>query len=123
MVTRVSDEFADQRGGASEHFVTIAGVVRSTGIKPGHETRSAGRADGALAVGVSEGRARLDQGIDCRRLDMRVTQSADRVEALLIGTIPKNIGAACWHEIKDESRVLSLGSRSGVGWFRVFPRP
>ena len=91
IVTRVGECTRHQLWPIRKVFETVAVNVHGAGIHTGEETSAARRADRALAIGVREGRARSDQAVDIRCRHVFVSQSGDRVVALLVGANPKNI--------------------------------
>ena len=80
-----------------EIFETIAVDVHGASIHTGEKTGATRRADRALTIGMGEGRTRGDQAIDIGCRHMFVSQSGDRIVALLIGANSENI----WRHIQD----------------------
>ena len=77
--------------------VAVARVVHPAGIHTGQKAGAAGRADGALTEGVSKGRARGHEAVEVGRADVRIAERADRIEALLVGAVPQNVGPLVCH--------------------------
>ena len=50
------------------------------------------RTDGVLTVGMGERRPRLHQPVDIGRTDVRIVQRPNRIEALLVGADPEDVG-------------------------------
>ena len=75
--------------------VAVAIDAQSTGVNPCQETRSARRADGRLAIGMGKGDGGIHEPVQYRRMDMRVAEPTDGVEALLVRAIPEDIRALC----------------------------
>lgn len=109
-------------------------LLSADGVKACHETRTARRADRALAVGVSERDSLAYETIDGGSLDMRIAEGADGIKSLQIGAVPEDVGARhnflgtgfcrqgrlmiCCHE---GSVAISLyySSISSSDWFHV----
>ena len=69
VVAGIRQQLADERGALAPDGVAIAGAVHRGGIAPGQKAGAAGRADRALAKGVVEGRAFMDESVDVGRAD------------------------------------------------------
>jgi hypothetical protein len=93
VVAGLGDQLASERRVAFEGFVPITRVVRAGRVKAGHKARPAWGANRALAISVCKSSSAFDEGINGRGADMRIAECSDGVEALLIGTVPENIGA------------------------------
>ena len=92
VVPGLGDQLRDHGRMIGKRFIPVASVVNTRRIHPRHEARTTRSADRALAIGMCEGNALGDQAIDRGRDDMRVTERPDRVEPLLIGTVPEDVG-------------------------------
>jgi hypothetical protein len=65
--------------------------VNSAGIFAGEKAGAAGRANGALAIGVGKGHPVFYQPVDVGCANVFIAQSAQGVKTLLISANPKNI--------------------------------
>ena len=91
VVTRIGECARHQLWSLRKVFETVAVNMHRAGIHTGEETGAARRANRALTIGVGEGRTRGDQAIDIGRRHTFVSQSGDRIVALLVGANPENI--------------------------------
>ena len=80
---------------AGKMAVAVAIHAQSTGVNARQKTRSARRANRRLAISMGKGDGRIHEPVQYRRMDMRVAEPADGVEALLVRAIPKDIRALC----------------------------
>ncbi len=96
-VAGIGHEPRHQRDVRREVGIAVAVHVHGARVHAGEEGGPRRRADRRLAIGVGEGRAALHQRIDRRRRDMRVAERADRVEALLVGAEPEDVGSILAH--------------------------
>ena len=94
VVAGVCERLGDQGRRVVPGLVPVHAAVHRGRIHAGQEACPAGSADRRLAVGVLERDAARDQTVDVRRADVPVSERADRVPALLVGTDPKDVGAA-----------------------------
>ena len=106
LVPAVGDQLRNERRRfRRKRVVPVPGIVNPTGIHAGHKARAAGRADRALAIRMSKRDTLAHNRINRRRANEVVAESSDRVEALLVGAVPENVGA---------SHVRTEGERQGT---------
>ena len=101
VVAGVGQRAGDQSLGRlrRNHRVAIARIADPAGIHAGEEAGAAGRADGALAVGVRERHGLPHEAVEIRRANVRIPQRADGVEPLLVGAVPEDVGAVGGHGV------------------------
>ena len=91
VVTGVGNQFRNQRRVIGPVTISIAAIGHAGGIHTRHKARSAGRANGALAIGVSKRDTVFHQPVKSRSVNVWVAESPDRVKTLLVGAIPQNV--------------------------------
>ena len=111
-IARIGDQLRYEGSILRKRVVSIARIACATWVEPGHNTGSARGANRALAIRVGKTHAGMNEAIQRRRSDMRVSQRADGIKALLIGAVPKDIGSfhgdrrAGWRFSGSKNQVL-----------------
>ena len=93
IIAGIRNQFADHGSLLRKAFVSVAGVMNAAWIESAHKACPAGRADGTLAISVGEGRSLAHKRIQNRGPYVWVSQGSDRIEALLVGAVPKYVRA------------------------------
>ena len=101
IVACVSQQTSDEIRGDFGVYpaVTVAGIVDATRIHARQKTRTTGRANGALTIRVGERCAFFYKRINVGRMNIWIAERGDRIEPLLIGAVPKNVGALLGHHV------------------------
>ena len=99
VITRVSDQFADELRLVWKRFVAVARVMDSGRVHTAHETSSTWRANRTLAIRVRERNTFFDEPVDTQALqcgrDMQITLSTNGLVVLLLGLYPAALMSLC----------------------------
>lgn len=88
IVSRIGNELTNDGRPVRKAFVSIAGVMNTAWVESTHKTGPAGSTDGALAICMGKGGSFGYQFVNHRSSYKRITKCTDRVEPLLVGTVP-----------------------------------
>ena len=89
-IARIPEDLRDEDFLGGDRLPVLPAPGRPR-VAPGQEGCPAGRADGALDVGLRQGRAIPCEGIDRGGSDEPVAEGRDRVVALLVGAEPEDV--------------------------------
>jgi len=91
IVSRIGNELTNDGRPVREAFVSIAGVMNTAWVESAHKTCPTGSTDGALTVCMSKGGSFGYQLVNDRGANEAISQGANGVKSLLVGTVPKDI--------------------------------
>ena len=81
------------------HAIPVAQVTHPARVHARQKTRTTGRANGALTIRVGERCAFFHKRINVGRMNIWIAERGDRIEPLLVGAVPKNVGALLGHRV------------------------
>ena len=101
VVTGISDELADQGWSARwKSIIAVTCATEARGIQAGHEAGSTWCTDRALAVRACKAGPGGNKLVECGCTNILISQGCNRIEALLIGAVPEDVGSGITHLMK-----------------------